>query len=133
MTPSGGPAQPGGAPPFAVSRSALDDGAVLVAVEGELDLATAPRLKRALADVLASGANQIALDMSGVTFIDSTALGVLVGVQRGLVQGARLAIAGGSKDVLNVFELTGLDATFDMFGSVDEALRWLRGTEAATG
>jgi anti-sigma B factor antagonist len=123
------PAQDG----FAISQDRFEDGAVVVSVAGELDLATAPRLKRALGDVLGAGASRVVLDMAGVTFIDSTALGVLVGVQRGLRPDARLAIAGSGADVMNVFELTGLDSTFDMFATVDEALRWARGSEAATG
>jgi len=118
---------------FAVSRRQLEDGPVIVAVEGELDLASAPQLKRALADVVAAGAGQIVLDMALVGFIDSTALGVLVGIQRSLGDGARLAIARSGANVLNVFELTGLDSTFDMFATVEEALRWVRGSKAATG
>ncbi len=118
---------------FAVSQERLEDGAVVVRVGGELDLATAPRLKRALAEVLGAGTSQVVLDMTAVTFIDSTALGVLVGVQRNLPADARLAIAGSGSDVVNVFELTGLDSTFDMFATVEQALRWARGSEAATG
>ena len=67
---------------FAVSQRQLDPRTNVVAVEGELDLASAPKLKWALADVLGAGCRQLVLDLSGVTFIDSTALGVLVGVHR---------------------------------------------------
>jgi anti-sigma B factor antagonist len=118
---------------FAVSRRALEDGTALVEVAGELDLASAPRLKRTLADAVAAGASGVVLDFSRVAFIDSTALGVLVGVNRTLPAQARMAIAAAGPDVRNVFELTGLDATFDMFTGLEEALDFVRGSEAAIG
>jgi anti-sigma B factor antagonist len=118
---------------FAVSHRELDASTSVVTVEGELDLASAPSLKWALTDVLDGGVSQIVIDLAPVTFIDSTALGVLVGVHRGLAPGARMAIAGAEGDVLNIFELTGLDSTFDMFPTLDDALAWVRGSAAATG
>jgi anti-sigma B factor antagonist len=107
---------------FAVTHRIHDDGTVVLAVEGELDLASAPNLKWELAEALRAEPKRIVLDMSGVSFIDSTALGVLVGAQRNLEPGRRLSIAGARPDVLAVFELTGLDATFDIHGTLDEAL-----------
>jgi anti-sigma B factor antagonist len=118
---------------FAVSHRELDEQTSVVTVEGELDLASAPSLKWALTDLLDAGATQIVVDLGHVRFIDSTALGVLVGVHRNLTAGARMAIAGATGDVLNIFEMTGLDATFEMFGNLDEALAWVRGSAAATG
>jgi anti-sigma B factor antagonist len=130
---------PGGADPgesslsFAVSHRELDASTSVVKVEGELDLASAPSLKWALTDVLEASVTHIVVDLAPVTFIDSTALGVLVGFSRGLTGGARLAISGAEGDVLNIFELTGLDSTFEMFTTLDEALAWVRGSAAATG
>ena len=118
---------------FAVSHRRLEDGTIVVAAEGELDLASAPGLKWELTDVIGAGAKRVVLDMSRVRFIDSTALGVLVGVRRSLAPGRRLAIAGAEPDVHAVFELTGLDATFDMFATLDEGLRWAREGSAAAG
>src|SRR5271166_227244 len=119
-----------GAPTFAISRRDLEPGTTVVAVAGELDLASAPNLKWTLNDAIAKGARRLVLDMTPVTFIDSTALGVLVGVQRNLKPGSRLALSGADsdEDVLNIFELTGLESTFDMFSTIDEALAWVRGS-----
>jgi anti-sigma B factor antagonist len=105
----------------------------VIAVQGELDLETAPKLKWALTDVLKAGCPQLVVDLSLVTFIDSTALGVLVGVHRSLPAGGRLAIVCTSNEVLNIFELTGLEATFDIFATLDDALAFARGSAAATG
>jgi anti-sigma B factor antagonist len=118
---------------FAVIRRELDERTGALSVEGELDLASAPSLKWALTDILAAGHDQVVVDLSLVTFIDSTALGVLVGVRKNLSPGAKLAIACTHPDVLNIFELTGLDATFDIFSTFDDALAFVRGSAAAAG
>jgi len=116
---------------FSISQRVLDAQTSVLSVEGELDLASAPKLKWALADVLDAGARQLVVDLSRVTFIDSTALGVLVGVHRSLGSGMRMGIACSHPDVLNIFELTGLDATFDMFSTFDDALAYARGGAVA--
>jgi anti-sigma B factor antagonist len=116
--------------PFAVVRHELDERTGALTVEGELDLASAPSLKWALTDMLEAGNDQVVVDLSNVTFIDSTALGVLVGIRKNLRPGARLAIACMQPDVLNIFELTGLDATFDLFSTFDDALAFVRGSAA---
>ncbi|MCW3028326.1 MAG: anti-sigma factor antagonist [Solirubrobacterales bacterium] len=118
---------------FAVIRRELDEHTGVLDVEGELDLASAPSLKWALTDLLDAGHDQVVVDLSLVTFIDSTALGVLVGVKKNLSPGAKLAIACTHPDVLNIFELTGLDATFDLFPTFDDALAFVRGSAAAAG
>src|SRR5258708_23859988 len=74
---------------FAVTERALDEQTSVLNVEGELDLAAAPSLKWALADVTQAGATQLVVDLSRVTFIDSTALRVLVCAPPGLRPGPR--------------------------------------------
>jgi anti-sigma B factor antagonist len=118
---------------FAISQREIDGRMCALTVEGELDLATAPRLKWALTDVLGAGCSQVVLDLSRVTFIDSTALGVLVGVQRRLDAPARLAIVGAHSDVLRILELSGLDGMFDVFSTFDDARAYVRGSATATG
>lgn len=112
---------------FAISQRQVDPQTSVLSVEGELDLASAPKLKWALADALGSGTTRLVVDLSQVSFIDSTALGVLVGVHRNLAAGTRMGIACSHPDVLNIFELTGLDATFEMFPTFDDALAYARG------
>jgi anti-sigma B factor antagonist len=121
------------APAYAIIQHEPETGLNVLAAEGELDLASAPSLKWALTDVLGDGGRRIVVDLSNVTFIDSTALGVLVGVYRSLPVGARLGIVCTHDEVMNIFELTGLDATFDIFSSLDDALAFVRGSAAAAG
>jgi anti-sigma B factor antagonist len=118
---------------FAVTQRKLEDSTLVLAVEGELDLASAPTLKWELAEALAGGPRRVILDLSGVTFIDSTALGVLVTARRGLASGSRLVLCGARADVLAVFELTGLDATFEIVPTLVEAITAVRDGGGAPG
>lgn len=117
-------------PAFGIVQRQLDERTSVVAVEGELDLATAPRLKWMLVDSLDAGHSQLVVDLSLTTFMDSTALGVLVGVNRSLDVGARLAIACAQANVLKIFELSGMDGAFAIFSTLDEALAHAQGRAA---
>jgi anti-sigma B factor antagonist len=118
---------------FMISQHAVERHARAVVVEGELDLATAPSLKRTLSDILRSGCKQIVVDLSQVTFMDSTALGVLIGVDRSLDVGAQLAIVCTNANVLRIFEFAGLDGTFAIFSTFDEALAHVQRSPDASG
>jgi anti-sigma B factor antagonist len=115
---------------FGIIQSELDERTSVIAVEGELDLARAPSLKWALIDSLEAGHKQLVVDLSLTTFIDSTALGVLVGVNRSLSVGSRLAIAGARTNVLKIFELSGMDGAFAMFPTLEDALAYAQGRAA---
>jgi anti-sigma B factor antagonist len=108
--------------PFAIARRQLDARTSVTSIEGELDLATAPQLKWALLDALEEGHSQLVVDLTRATFMDSTALGVLVGVDRGLDAGATLAIVCASSSLLKIFELSGMDGVFAIFPTLDAAL-----------
>ena len=103
----------------------------MITVEGELDLFTAPSLKQMLLDALHTGSSRLVVDLSLVTFLDSTTLGVLVGIVRRLKDGARMAIVCTRPNVLKIFEFSGLDGTFAIFPTLDEALEHAQGDEEA--
>jgi anti-sigma B factor antagonist len=115
---------------FGIFQRKLDTSTSVIEVEGELDLATAPRLKWMLLDSLETGSSRLVVDLSHTTFMDSTALGVLVGVKRNLDAGAELAIVCAHSAVLKIFELSGLDGAFAIFPALDEALAHARGCTA---
>ena len=118
--------------PFAIVRSELEQETTVVAVEGELDLSTAPRMKSVLIDSLDSGSDRLVVDLSLVSFIDSTALAVLVGVHRRLRPDAKLAIVWTQRRILQIFEFSGTDGLFSIFPTLEEALEHVRrGTVAA--
>jgi anti-sigma B factor antagonist len=116
-----------GANAFVIVEQRPDERTMVIACEGELDLSTAPQLKWRLVDGLEGGRTAIVVDLGDVTFMDSTALGVLVGVRRGLDVGARLAVVCRHPAVLNIFQVSGLDGAFDIFATRDEALAHVRG------
>jgi anti-sigma B factor antagonist len=115
---------------FGIVQRAVDERTSIVAVEGELDLARAPSLKWALIDALEAGRNQLVVDLSPTTFMDSTGLGVLVGVNRSLTAEARLAIVCARASLLKIFELSGMDGAFAIFPALEEALAYVRGPAA---
>jgi anti-anti-sigma factor len=82
-----------------------------IAIKGELDLASAPDLLRRLdAAVDAAPGATVEVDFHGVTFIDSTGLGVLVACRRrATVHGGELRVVNVRENVRQVFEITGLD------------------------
>jgi len=98
----------------------------VVSPDGALDLGSAPRLKRTLAELIGEQCTRIVIDLSRVTFMDSTALGVLVGIGRRLGADGVLAVAAPSPQAVTLFELTGLNRTIEMFPTVDAAITSLR-------
>ena len=109
------PQQEQAAPQFAITCQELDENTNVISVEGELDLTTAPRLKWMLLDSLQEGRKQLVVDLSLTGFMDSTALGVLVVVNRRLGEQARMAIVCSRSAVLKIFELSGMDGAFAIF------------------
>jgi len=118
---------------FGIIQSQPDERTSVVALEGELDLGRAPSLKWALVDSVDAGYKQLVVDLARVRFMDSTALSVLVGVNRSLDVGARLAIVCVNTNVLKIFELSGMDGAFAIFPTLDEALAHVRGHTARIG
>jgi anti-sigma B factor antagonist len=95
----------------------------MIALAGEVDLHTAPEFKERLVQVLDDGKKHLVVDLSKVTFIDSTTLGVLIGgVKRLRPTGGSLALAGPNPAIAKVFEITGLDRIFPIYSTVDDAL-----------
>jgi anti-sigma B factor antagonist len=118
---------------FVIGQRELAHDTTVLSVEGDLDLASAPSLKWALADLQSNGRRHVVVDLSRVSFIDSTALGVLVGAQRAMDSGVRLAVACADENVLRIFELTGLDGMFEIVPTLEEALAYVHGSATATG
>jgi anti-sigma B factor antagonist len=118
---------------FVIGEHQLAHDTTVLGIEGDLDLASAPELKWALGDLQASGARHVVVDLEKVSFIDSTALGVLVGAQRALADGIRMAIACDEENVLRIFELTGLDCMFEIVPTLEDALEFVQGRTTATG
>lgn len=86
-------------------------GKQVVAVDGELDLNAAPGLRQAIGAAIEAGATTVVVDLSEVTFIDSTAIGVLLAARERLRRtGGDLELACTEPNVLRVLEIVGLRA-----------------------
>jgi anti-sigma B factor antagonist len=115
---------------FGIIENEIDETTSVVAVSGELDLTTAPRLKWMLHDLLHAGRSRQVVDLTETTFMDSTALGVLVGVNRSLSEDMTLVIVCSRPNVLRIFELSGMDGVFTIVPTLDDALQHARGQAA---
>jgi anti-sigma B factor antagonist len=94
----------------------------VIAVKGEVDLYSAPSLKERIADLVSGGKSQIAVDLSGVEFMDSTGLGVLIGgLKRCKEAGGSLSLVGPREPVIKVLSITGLDKVFPIHDDVEQA------------
>jgi len=117
------------------------DGWRVLAVRGEIDAYTSPRLREELRRLIDGGARRLVVDLQGVEFMDSTGLGVLVSALKrikesgasgdGSVDGSggaptadddgRLSLVCTSPQILRVLAVTGLDKVFLVAPSVAEA------------
>jgi anti-sigma B factor antagonist len=120
--------------PTSVPRPSLDvshrdcgDALCVVTPVGEIDLASAPVLKLRLVGLLERGFTRFVLDLSRVRYLDSTGLGVLIAFQRRLNGDGQIALAQAPRPVVALLELTGLDASFDVFATDEDALAHVRG------
>jgi anti-sigma B factor antagonist len=99
------------------------DGSAVLAVRGEVDVATAPRLREYVVDAVTNGYRYIVIDLDGVDFLDSTGLGVLVGaLKRVRTHEGELHFVCTQPRILKVFDITGLDRVLSIHTTVDEAL-----------
>ena len=99
------------------------DGWQVLRLAGEVDVATAPRLRDRLVQLITDGPPQVVVDLSGLTFIDSMGLGALVsGMKRARAHDGDLRLAGASDHVAKVLSITRLDLAFVVGETVDAAL-----------
>jgi anti-sigma B factor antagonist len=118
--------------PFELASERLD-GVCVIAVNGELDLNTTPRLEEQLESAFADGSGGLLIDLSNCEFIDSTGIGLIVRAWRRLDADGNsdgegsFALCGLSDQVRRLLEITGLDSSIRTFGSREAALAELRG------
>lgn len=109
-----------------------EDGAVVLTVGGELDVAASPSLSEKLNELIRLRHGDVIVDLSRVSFIDSTGLAVLLNALRRLTRARRkMGVVIGDGAVKRAFEVTRLHWTFEVFADVDAALARSRGGEAA--
>ena len=99
------------------------DGTTVVAVGGEIDVYTAPRLRDKFTELVAAGSYDIIVDMQNVEFLDSTGLGVLVGgLKKVRAHDGSLDLVCTQDRLLKIFRITGLAKVFVIHDSAESAL-----------
>jgi anti-sigma B factor antagonist len=107
---------------FDVKTEELGGGRYVISLAGEVDLYTAPEFKQQLLEVIDKGGRDVIVDLTDTTFIDSTTLGVLVGgVKRLRSNEGQLSLVCSDRNITKIFEITGLDRVFTIYGTRDEA------------
>ncbi len=111
-----------------LSERKVGDAWVMTVEAPDLDASMADVLLVKLRDELAQGkAVKLVLDLSGVNFIDSVALGTLVVLLRQVKEArGRLALAGLKGHSLRVMEVTGLEKVFELYENVAAAVEALK-------
>ncbi len=107
---------------FKMDTRTLDKELPIIQLEGEVDVYTAPQLKQQMVSMLEGGTRELVVDLAKVEYLDSTALGVLIGgLKRMRERDGNMALICPSPRIRRVFEITGLDKIFDMYDTEKEA------------
>lgn len=108
---------------FYVSEHAAEGGVHVIRVGGYVDFDVAPQLKKRVVQRIEAGDRQLIIDLSDAGFIDSTAIGVLVGALKRLREAdGSLAVICANDNVRGIFEIVGLETVIPLHDSYEAAL-----------
>jgi anti-sigma B factor antagonist len=108
---------------FRIDEEHVGSATVLLAIHGEADMRIASELKDRLGEVIDDGPVAVVLDLTDATFLDSTALGVLLGAMKRLrARGGRFRVVAPRSEIRRIFEMTLLDRVFELDLSRRDAL-----------
>lgn len=105
-----------------ITRQTIDGVLVVKVCEDRIDAAVAIRFKDALREATVDAPARIVLDLSRVTFMDSSGLGAVIGAMKQLAPDRRLELAALSPAVQKVFRLTRMDRVFVIHASPEQAI-----------
>jgi anti-sigma B factor antagonist len=104
------------------------DGIAVLAVAGEIDLATAPALEEAIASALAKDPAALVIELSAVTFMASAGLQILANTKEKLSKSAEFAVVANGPATSRPIQLTGLHEIFSLYPTLEDALTAVRAT-----
>jgi anti-sigma B factor antagonist len=111
---------------FALAQEPVDDRTQVVALRGEIDAVAAPRLGSLLYELADEGKSGVVVDLSGVTFMDSTGIGVLLNALRHFsIRHGRMVLVCPTERLLRPFQISGLVDRLKIFESREMALAGL--------
>ena len=113
----------GGLIDFGVGEEAVDEHTLIITPRGEVDVLTAPQLGRRLIGLVDAGKTLMVVDLSKVTFMDSTGLGVLLDALRQITsRHGRMALVCPTERILRPFQVSGLVSYLPIFPTREAAL-----------
>jgi anti-anti-sigma factor len=108
-----------------------ETGVEVIAPQGEIDISNLPILDQVLADVLKRRPRRLVVDLTGLAYVDSGGVSSLLRAgQRLARQGGQLSLAGGSRFVRRLVQMTGINSLFPYYDTLTAALGWAPGSGA---
>ena len=113
---------------FVREARALGEHSYLIALAGDFDLHSGPEFERRVLEALGRGASELLIDLSEVSFIDSTTIGILMRTRKRLAPlGGRVLVVTSDRNILRLFEITALDRMFEIYSRRTDALEEIHG------
>lgn len=117
-----------------IERSTVAERIPVLRLSGELDLRNVPEVRQAIRGLIDEGLVNFIINLTGLEFIDSSGLGVLVGgLARVREKQGTIKLACSNRRILRVFEMTRLTQLFDIYDNDDDAARDILTTEHPEG
>ncbi|WP_456399583.1 STAS domain-containing protein [Mesoaciditoga sp.] len=99
-------------------------GYLIVSLNGEFDIESSQTLKEEVRKNLTSENSNIVIDLTKVSYVDSSGLGTLIALQKDArFNGGSLSIVGASEQIKRVMKMTNLDKLFDFYTSINEVIK----------
>lgn len=113
--------------PDSITATVADhDGVAVLSIGGEIDLVTAPSLEEAIGAVVADNPSALIIDLSGVDFLGSVGLKILAATFEKIGDHAEFGVVARGPATRRPIHLTGLDKTFPLYPTLDDALSGVR-------
>jgi anti-sigma B factor antagonist len=106
----------------------IGEHAYLISLAGDFDLHSGPEFERRVLEALGRSATDLLIDLSEVSFIDSTTIGILMRTRKRLAPlGGRVLVVTSDRNILRLFEITALDRMFEIYSRRTDALEEING------
>jgi len=113
--------------PDSITATVADhDGVVVLSIGGEIDLVTAPAMEEAIGGVTVDNPSALIIDLSAVEFLGSVGLKILAATFEKLGDSAEFGVVARGPATRRPIHLTGLDKTFPLYPTLDDALTGVR-------
>jgi anti-sigma B factor antagonist len=113
--------------PDSITATVADhDGVAVLSIGGEIDLVTAPALEEAIGGVVVESPTALIIDLSGVEFLGSVGLKILAATYEKVGNSAEFGVVARGPATRRPIHLTGLDKTFPLYPTLDDALTGVR-------